>query len=120
MNMNTAEFLKELRATAEVLKPLTQTTSPNALSWDGGRYSKGTVKTADTGALVWWAILSTIAELVEAQEIPLSAKQIEYLRQLMFGGMGTLNDLSVSARDINKLLDERRDKLFVSFKSLSA
>jgi hypothetical protein len=121
--MNKAEFIKQLRSTAEELKPLTLSISPGAAAWDGKSYVKGVAKAPDPYALAWWSILGTIADLVEAQESPLSSKQIAYLNRVLFGGMGSLNDLSFDAKAfdnvanaINERLNQKRHILFASFK----
>ena len=117
-------FIEQLRATAAELKPLTESASSGDLVWNGTEYSKtGESKTPNPYALCWWAVLGTIADLLEAQQSPLSEKQIRYLERRLFGGMGSLNDLFFdtssagdNARSINDRLDERRRALFASFK----
>lgn len=68
-------------------------------------------------------MLTAIAEMIDNQDRPLSAKQIVYLDGLLFGGMGSLNDLSISsnstgkdAKSVNSKLDRQRRLLFESFK----
>jgi hypothetical protein len=63
-------------------------------------------------------MLSAIAELLDAQETPLSDKQIACLDRLLFGGMGSLTDLwfdpaSVGdqANSVNAGLDRQKDGL---------
>jgi len=121
--MNKTEFIKQLRATAAEIKPLTEAAAPGALTWNGTAYAKGEAKNPDPYALAWWSMLGAIAELIEAQESPLSAKQTAYLDRTLFGGMGSLNDLyfdpkssGTVANAINERLDERRRALFASFK----
>jgi len=122
--MNKTKFIEQLRAIAEELKPLTQAASPGAATWNGMEYVKGGEKKPDPYALAWWSTLVSVAELIDAQEGPLSLKQIDYLDLLLFGGMGSLNDLCFdektvgsSAKAVNKRLDEKRHDLFVSFKN---
>lgn len=124
--MNKTEFIKQLRATAEELTPLTQSVAPGAMTWNGREYAKSGERKPDPYALAWWSSLIAIAELIEAQETPLSTKQLAYLDRLLFGGMGSLNDLSfdqessgVSADLVNKRLDEKRRTLFASFQGLT-
>jgi len=121
--MNKTEFIQQLRKTAEELKPLTESASPGSRVWDGIEYAKNTEsREPDPHALAWWAILNTIAELIEAQECALSSKQTEYIQQTLFGGMGSLNDLnfdvkgspSVAAR-VNQRLAKQRGLLFAAF-----
>ena len=122
--MNKSEFIKQLRATAEELTPLTQSRAFGALAWNGTEYAKNDEpKILDPYALSWWAMLGTIADLAEAQETPLSEKQIKYLEGLLFGGMGSLNDLRFDpkssgdiAETVNHRLDKQRRALYTSFK----
>jgi|SRR5208337_2985467 len=122
--MNKNDFVKQLRLTSEELKPLTHSAMSCAAIWDGQSYVKGEVKEPDPYALAWSAILDTIAGLIEAQESQLSPKQITYLTRVLFGGMGSLNDLCFdpkslgdAARVVNERLDQRRQVLFASFKT---
>ena len=75
--MNTTAFITQVRVLAEILKPLTI----------------AGMNLPDPYALCWWGILSTIAELLEAQESPISDKQLDYIKKALFGGMGSLTDL---------------------------
>lgn len=117
--MNKTEFTKQLRKTAEILKPLAQSASPGAKVWNGSSYVKNEVsegKGPDPYALTWWTTLLTIASLLEAQDAPLSSKQLTYLESMLFRGMGSLNDLSFqNADEINRLLRQKRSDLFTSF-----
>jgi hypothetical protein len=74
-------------------------------------------------ALAWWSTLTAIAEMIDNQDARLSEKQTAYLNDLLFSGMGSLNDLSISgkptqpgAESINAQLDRQRRVLFESFK----
>ncbi len=69
-------------------------------------------------------MLGTIADLIEAQESPLTEKQNKYLERLLFGGMGSLNDLNFdpqmrgdAAKTVNDRLDKQRRALFASFRN---
>ena len=115
--MNKTLFLKQLRETADVLKPLTLHASSGSAIWDGRQYIKnGELRVPDPFALSWWSRLHTIADLIEAQESPLGPNQIAYLDRVLFGGMGSLQDLSFESSSLNKDLDNRRHALFVIFK----
>jgi hypothetical protein len=123
--MNTREFTKQLREIAETLRPLTELITRETLTWDGAKYAKGEQKKPEPHALAWWSTLSALAELIDRQETALSEKQIAYLDGLLFGGMGSLNDLSFDsnsvgdiAKTINARLDEQRHTLYDSFKGL--
>src|SRR5579872_3925758 len=117
-----SEFIKHLRATAEELKPLTQSALPNSVTWDGIRYVKeGEVKAPDPYALAWWSVLKAMAGLIESQESALSAKQVAYLHKELFGGMGSLNDLFFAdAAELNARLNQARANLFSSLSALQA
>lgn len=122
--MNKERFIKELRATAVELKPLTEATSPGDLVWNGTEYAKTSEsRTPHPYALCWWGMLGAIAELLEGQESPITSKQTDYLQGLLFGGMGSLNDLffdpqanGETAKTVNDRLDKQRRILFDSFK----
>ena len=123
MSMNKIEFVKQLRATAEELKPLTHASPSGAATWNGEKYIKCEEKKPDPFALAWWSTLVAVAELIEAQEDSLSDKQVVFLDRLLFGGTGSLNDLyfdsktlGSTADSINKGLEVRRHALFESFK----
>ena len=123
--MNKKDFTEQLRATARELQPLIQSTIAGTMTWDGAKYAKnsGEAKTPNPYALSWWLTLNTIAELIEAQEALLSDKQIAYLDRLLFGGMGSFNDLSFDtksegdlANTVNARLNDQRRNLYVAFK----
>jgi hypothetical protein len=121
--MNKHEFIRQLGVIADTLKPLTESASPGALVWNGVEYARNNEsKEADPQALAWWAILITMAALLEAQESPLSTRQTNYIRDTLFGGMGSLKDLSCdikrlppSAGRINRQLKEQLETLFRAF-----
>ena len=122
--MNRTDFVKQLRATAEQLEPLTQSTAAGAATWNGAEYVKGVERKPDPYALAWWSTLIAVAEMIDTQEASLSVRQIAYLDRLLFGGMGSLNDLYFDPKSIgagadlvNKRLDENRHALFTTFKS---
>ena len=63
------------------------------------------------------------AELLQGQDSPITSKQINYLQGLLFGGMGSFNDLFFDPRlcgeiahTVNDRLDKQRRALFDSFK----
>jgi hypothetical protein len=122
--MNKHEFIKQLKETAETLKPLTESATLGSLTWNGTKYAKTEeTKTPHPYALAWWSILTTAAELIDNQETPLSEKQMAYLHRLLFGGMGSFNDVSFDpnsaghiAKIINDRLDEQRTALYNCFK----
>lgn len=120
------EFIKQLRAAVRDLAPLTSAAPTGAAIWDGIRYTKGSAASPDPFALAWSSTLGTIADLIEAQESPLSLRQIDYLRRVLFGGMGSLNDLFFDPKSlgsvataINEGFSQRRSALFESFKKLT-
>lgn len=122
--MNKSRFIEQLKATAKELAPLAQSAGAGGLTWNGSEYAKsGETRSPDPYALSWQTMLVAIAELLEAQEAPLNDKQIEYLKRLLFGGMGSLNDLffdpklgGATASTVNDRLDRQRHTLFAIFK----
>jgi len=125
--MKKEKFIRQLEEVAEVLKPLTHDKSQNALVWDGKEYVKtGEERKLEPYALAWWCMLTNLAVFIEAQESPLSAKQIDFLHSLLFGGTGSLNDLFFDsqstgeiANSINKELDKKRKILFACLIALT-
>ena len=120
--MDKGRFIRALRSAADELKPLTQSALAGSATWDGTQFAKTGARAPDPYALAWWSVLRTVADLVEAQEAPLDESQIAYLRRLLFGGMGSLNDLAfdrnvtgVVADAINEGLNRKRQLLFESF-----
>jgi hypothetical protein len=120
--MNRSRFVRELRATASALKPLTESVQTGAAKWDGTQYVRGDARQPDAYALSWWSTLNAIAALVEAQDSPLTEAQISYLNRTLFGTAGSLNDvyfdpkiLGAIAGTVNNSLDERRRELYSSF-----
>lgn len=120
--MNISDFIAQLRATAKELAPLTQLRTLGALTWNGAEYTKGTESIKpDPYALSWQTALTTIAEMLERQESPMTAKQANYLKHLLFSGMGSLNDLYFDSRSngeiakaVNDGLEKQRRVLFDS------
>jgi hypothetical protein len=120
--MKKTAFIQHLRETAEILKPYISPPSPGAKTWDGTAYVEREPTLFEPQALAWWRTLTAIAEMIDNQDTPLNEKQTAYLDGLLFGGMGSLNDLSIpsksigkAAKSINAQLDRQRRLLFESF-----
>ena len=120
-------FIAVLRSIADELKPFIESSSSGSLSWNGTAYVKGKDKSPEPYALAWWSTLCTIADLLEAQESTLSAKQYDYLKRVLFGGMGSLNDfwlnkevLGEEAESANNRIKGKTTQLFDLFKLLRA
>jgi hypothetical protein len=45
----------------------------------------------------------------------LTPRQAEYLNRLLFGGMGSLNDVSFGQPQIDQAIEEKRHLLFSAF-----
>ena len=116
-------FISRLRAVAKDLEPLTQAATSGSMAWDGKEYKKVTTdKHPDPYALAWWSTLNTLADMIEYQQGELCPKQISYLKRVLFGGMGSLNDLwfderrlGTIAAGVNKKLSVSREALFGAF-----
>jgi hypothetical protein len=122
--VNKPAFVGQLRKTAEILKPFINPPSPGAKHWNGTGYVEGDPGQFEPQALAWWSTLTAIAEMIDHQGAPLNEKQTSYLDGLLFGGMGSLNDLSISskpigksAESVDKQLDRQRQLLFASFQA---
>ena len=70
-------------------------------------------------ALAWWSILTTITELLQAQELDITEKQKEYILHQLCGGMGSFADFQLdenisgtNASDTNQSLKIARKKLY--------
>lgn len=119
--MDKIELVRQLRATAASLKPLTESVPSGAAKWDGTQYVSAAARKPDPYALSWWSMLSAIASLIEAQDSPISESQLRYLKTTLLGGMGSLNDLyfdsgvlGAVADSVNAALDQRRRELHSS------
>ena len=123
--MQKASFVNYLRAVARDLEPLTRAAMPGDMAWDGKEYRKVTSEAhPDPYALAWWSTLNTLSDMIEYQDTELSPRQISYLERILFGGMGSLNDLwfderqfGQTAREINNKLSYSREALFSAFKA---
>lgn len=115
-------FINVLRAITDVLAQFTDTSVPGALKWDGRAYAPSTTGPTDVLAGKWWGMLSALADILEVQMTPLTAEQKNYLDRLLFGGMGSLNDLVLDeqrlgrqAAQANLELNRLRKELFDAF-----
>ena len=120
--MNKLDMITGLRGLAEELQPFTQEVRSGGRVWNGTAYVQAEARQADPYALMWWSTLTETANLLDAQDGALSAKQIEHLRHKFFGGMGSFADYCIdekrggeSARAANQRLNEKREKLFRVF-----
>jgi hypothetical protein len=116
--MDKTEFIKQLRLTAGILKPLTESITSGSFKWNGFEYAKVECakedeKEPDPHALAWQSTLITISDLIEAQQAPLSREQINYLESLLFGGMGSLSDLCLDSRRVGDIANTINDRLAV-------
>lgn len=118
-------FIQQLRETALELKPFAEGRASGSMSWNGKAYVKSQPKAADPYALAWWFTLNAIADLLQAQSDSPNELQVTYLEKLLFGGMGSFNDLYVDeetlgegAKGINERLSQKRRLLFNSLKAL--
>jgi hypothetical protein len=115
-------FVSLLQAITRVLGQFCDETSSTALRWDGKAYVPSTVAPADVQAAKWWGVLTALAGMLDAQAAPLTVEQRAYLDRLLFGGMGSLNDLWLDeqrlgsqATSANSELDRLRRDLFDAF-----
>ena len=123
--MNKTTLAQHLRAVAKDLEPLTRVASAGGLSWDGCKYTTAhSDKQPDPYALAWWSMLNAVAEMIDYQDGELTSRQISYLQNELFGGMGSLNDLwfderrlGPSAKEVNEDLKFSREALFGVFKN---
>lgn len=102
------------------MEPFTKSSSPSACVWDGSEYEyvKTEGKPVDAFALSWWTALRVTADLIEAQDGPVSDGQIEYIERMFCGGMGSFADYQIDtktwgqkAKTANENIDRIRGKL---------
>ena len=117
-------FVDLLRRAAAVLAQFAEPQTSGSLTWNGTAYVPGHRAKYDPHAAKWWATLSTIAELLDAQDTPLSVRQKSYLDSLLFGGMGSFNDLvleekrfGAKATRANLELNDLRKAMFSEFRN---
>lgn len=118
-------FVDLLRHATAILAPFSEPPNGGALHWDGTRYSPAGRDVYNPYAAKWWATLTAITEVVGGQDVPLSARQRDYLDRLLFGGMGSFNDfaldesqLGAAAKTANQELRDVRQVMFKSFRAL--
>lgn len=119
----TGAFIKLLQAIASILAQFSDTSgAPGALKWDGQAYTPTKAGPSDLVAAKWWGILTALAGVLDAQATPITAEQKRYLDRVLFGGMGSLNDLALDERRLgpqaaaaNHDLNRLRKELFDAF-----
>jgi len=121
--VNKSELVKGLRAAASELEPLARSIGTNTAVWNGTSWVKGLPSQEPSPyAVGWLRTLNTLADILELQESPLSERQVTYLKEMLFGGMGSLIDLKfdwhklgAAAKTVNKRLSDRTDELYNLF-----
>ncbi|MHB1273301.1 MAG: hypothetical protein ACYCZD_11155 [Rhodanobacter sp.] len=115
-------FVKLLLVIARVLAQFSDANPSGTLKLDGSAYTPSAGGPGDVLAAKWWGTLTGLAGILDAQATPLSAEQKNYLDRLLFGGMGSLNDLSLDpnrlgpqAAPANQELNRLRKELFDAF-----
>jgi len=115
-------FINVLRAIAGVLAPFTESSASGTLKWDGKDYTPADSGLSDVMAAKWWGMITVLAGILETQTTPLTAEQKNYLDRLLFGGMGSLNDLVLDEQGLgppavqaNQELNRLRKELFDAF-----
>ena len=93
--MTSRTIVELLNEAAATLAPYAEVPSPGGRSWDGSRYVTHEQKPFDPIAAKWWSVLTTAAEILRLQDAPPSQRQLEYLRKILLGGMGSLVDFRV-------------------------
>ena len=87
-----------MRSAADTLEPFSRQIRSNTRVWDGEKYAPPKkFQEPDPYALMWFALLRTTAELLERQSDVTDA-QLDYLKDMLRGSMGTLLDFSLDQR----------------------
>lgn len=123
--MNKSNLVRGLRAAACELEPLARTIRRNTAVWNGTSWTKGLpLQEPSPYAAAWLFTLTTLADMIELQESPLSERQVAYLKDMLFGRMGSLTDLKFDwrrlgpiAKQVNTRLSERTEELYTLFRT---
>lgn len=118
----TRVFVDVLQSIARILAQFGDTSPSGALKWDGQAYTPAITLPSDVIAAKWWGILTALAGMLDVQTTPITAEQKKYLDRLLFGGMGSLNDLALDEHSLGPLavaangeLNRLRKELFDAF-----
>lgn len=103
---------------ARVLAQFSEARTVGALRWNGTTYTGSEMGASDLAAAKWWGVLTAVAGMLEAQTSALSAKQKTYLDKLLFGGMGSLNDLALDEQRLGPQAVSANQELNLLRKSL--
>jgi hypothetical protein len=121
----TSTFIDLLRQLAKLLGRFAEDEESGSLRWNGKAYSKTPQRRFDPHAAKWWGILNTLAEMMDAPDASVSKAQRAYLDRLLFGGMGSLNDLQLDerrigpeAKQVNEELRQLTKTLFDEFRKI--
>ncbi len=122
--MSNTDIVQGLRGLADELKPFTQEVTVGSRIWNGSAYVVAEPRKLNPYALAWWSALTSMADMIERQDAPLTRHQFEYLKKRLFGGMGSLCDFSLDKKQFgdaaaaaNAKLDSKRSELYKLFKS---
>lgn len=109
-----------LRATATILSRFGQGPPIDATRWDGGGGgARGPSRppAPDAQAAKWWGVFTALSGVLEDQRA-LSAEQRAFLRQLLFGGIGSFDEFVLDeggpvpgAAEANQELDRLRGEI---------
>jgi len=106
--MRNAQVVGLIRDIVTELQPFTSSRRLGDSIWDGKAYTKhvGAEFHLDPHALMWWSTLSSVAEMVERQQSPLTKEQLEYLKRM------DPNSIGPEATAVNTRLEKIKSKLF--------
>jgi hypothetical protein len=98
MDEKLTAFVSQLKGITKFLSPHTDDRKKGQKIWNGKRYEEycGEEFKADSYARLWYSTLTVLAEMIERQETKLTTRQSEFVGRLLFGGMGSFNDYSMS------------------------
>jgi hypothetical protein len=124
MSMSNLDIVQGLRGLADELKPFTQEVTTGSRVWNGSAYVEAEPRKLNPYALAWWSALTSIADLIELQNAPLTPQQFDYLKKRLFGGMGSLSDFALDTKQFgdaaaaaNEKLDTKRSEFYRLFQS---
>ena len=105
------ELLRLLRSAADTLEPFTREIRSGTLVWNGAENAlPEKLQELDPHALMWFSRLTTIASLLERGG-EVTESQLQYLRDIFRGSMGTLSDFWLDNRRWGRAAEEANYKL---------
>ncbi|HOE72671.1 MAG TPA: hypothetical protein PK972_07265 [Deltaproteobacteria bacterium] len=115
---NVKQIVDCMRKLGSELQPFTQETLPGTKTWSGSEYVQAEQRSLDPYALMWWGIITTLADILEIQGESITKEQLEYLRKKVLGGMGSFQDFQINEKQFGSLAKDANGRLQLILSSL--